>query len=759
MGREAYGSLGRTRIGDQGAIYGCAPDVRRAPRDDAADVPCNATQEHLVDTHAGGFAARAGRWSARHRKTAILGWLVFVIAAIALGGAIRMNMLTTEQAGVGESGTAARAAAAAFPQSAAESVIVQSRDHGAGDPAFRDVAADVVERLAATPGVQEPRRGPVSADGHAQLITFTLAGDEEQTKQLVAAPLAAVDAAAKAHPGFTIAEAGDASTMRGIQESFETDLGKAETTSLPLTLAILLFAFGALIAAGLPLLLAVTGVAATLGLVGPISHLMPVDQTISNVIVLIGLAVGVDYSLFYLKRVREERAAGRSSRAAIEAAAATSGRAVLVSGLTVMIAMAGMYLAGSATFVSLATGTILVVAVSVLGSLTVLPAALSALGDRVEKGRIPFLARRRRERGLWAVIVERVMRRPLLSAALSGALLVALAIPALGMQTSLPGTESLSRDIPVVRALDRIQAAFPAENMPAQVIVQASDVTAPAVRDAIGRLQAATQRHPDLFTGRATVEVSPDRHVARISIPAAGTGIDATSHRMLEALREDIVPSTLGGIEGVTAGVDGVTAQTQDFNASLARNTPIVFAFVLAAAFLLLLATFRSLVIPIKAIVLNLLSVGAAYGVLVLVFQRSDGFVVAWLPLFLFVVLFGLSMDYHVFVLSRIREAYDRGMSTGDAVAHGVTTTAGVITSAALVMVGVFAIFGTLDSVALRQMGVGLAVAVALDATVIRGVLLPASMKLLGDWNWWLPRHLRWLPEVSLEGDAAPADA
>jgi RND superfamily putative drug exporter len=717
-----------------------------------------ATQEHPMDTAATGFAARAGRWSARHRKTAILGWLAFVIAAIALGGAFGMNMLTTDQAGVGESGRSARTAADAFPKTADESVIVQSRRFTTGDPRFRAAAADTLRRLAATPGVENARRGPSSADGHSALITFTLRGDEAATKKLVAAPLAAVDAAQQAHPGFAIAEAGEASTMRGIEQSFERDLGRAETTSLPLTLAILVFAFGALVAAGIPLLLAITGVAATLGLVGPLSQLMPVDQTISNVIVLIGLAVGVDYSLFYLKRVREERAAGRSNAAAIEAAAATSGRAVLVSGLTVMIAMAGMYLAGSATFVSLATGTILVVAVSVLGSLTVLPAALSALGDRVDRGRIPFTRRRERERGLWSAVVDRVMRRPLVSAAVSGALLLGLAIPALGMQTSLPGTESLSRDIPVVRALDRIQAAFPSENTPAYVIVEAADVTSPAVRDGIGRLQAETAKHPDLFTGRAAVQISPDRHVARIEVPAAGTGIDATSHRMLDLLRDEILPSTLGGMGGVTAGVDGVTAQTQDFNASLARNTPIVFAFVLAAAFLLLLVTFRSLVIPIKAIALNLLSVGAAYGVLVLVFQHTDGFIVAWLPLFLFVVLFGLSMDYHVFVLSRVREAYDSGMSTGDAVAHAIKTTAGVITSAALVMVGVFAIFGTLDSVALRQMGVGLAVAVALDATIIRGVLLPASMKLLGDWNWWLPRQLRWLPEVSLEGPA-PADA
>jgi len=384
---------------------------------------------------------------------------------------------------------------------------------------------------------------------------------------------------------------------------------------------------------------------------------------------------------------------------------------------------------------------------------------LSVLGDRVEKGPIPLAGKIKRERGGWSLVVDRVMRRPLLSAAVSGGLLVALAVPALGMTTSLPGDESLSRDIPVVRALDRIQAAFPSENTPAHVVVEAADVTAPAVTRGIERLQAGIARRPGVFTGPSTVDVSADRTVARIAIPAAGTGIDATSHEMLRLLRGELVPATVGRIDGVTAGVDGVTARTQDFNDSLARNTPIVFAFVLAAAFLLLLVTFRSLVIPLKAIVLNLLSVGAAYGVLVLLFQRGDGFIVAWLPLFLFVVLFGLSMDYHVFVLSRVREAYDRGMSTGDAVAHGIKTTAGVVTSAALVMVGVFALFGTLSAVAMQQMGVGLAVAVALDATIVRGVLLPASMKLLGDWNWWLPRQLRWLPEVALEGGPAPAKA
>jgi putative drug exporter of the RND superfamily len=320
-----------------------------------------------------------------------------------------------------------------------------------------------------------------------------------------------------------------------------------------------------------------------------------------------------------------------------------------------------------------------------------------------------------------------------------------------------------------VRSADRIQAAFPSQSTPATIVVKARDVTAPAVAGSIRRLDTAAASHRDVFKGRATVEVSVDQTVARISIPAAGTGIDATSHRVLDLLRGRLVPAAFAGTSGATVLVGGVAAQTADFNASLATHTPLVFAFVLVAAFLLLLVTFRSLVVAIKAIVLNLLSVGASYGVLVLVFQNgwgerllgfhSNGAIVAWLPLFLFVVLFGLSMDYHVFILSRVREAYDSGLSTERAVAHAISTTAGVVTSAAAVMVAVFALFGTLSNIGLKEMGVGLAVAVFLDATIVRGMLLPASMKLLGDWNWWLPRRLHWLPRVSLEGDPAPAEA
>jgi RND superfamily putative drug exporter len=402
----------------------------------------------------------------------------------------------------------------------------------------------------------------------------------------------------------------------------------------------------------------------------------------------------------------------------------------------------------------------------------VLPAVLSKLGDRVEKGRIPFhgrLKRRTAEIGIWSRITDRVLRRPALSVALAGGLLVALALPTLGMHTALPGTESMSRDIPVVQTWDRVQAAFPEESIPVIAVVKADDVTAAPVKNAIAELESRTAARKDLYEGAATVEISDNREVATIMVPAAGNGTDAASDRALDEMRNEIAPQTVGQVSGVETAITGETAAIQDFNGSLKSHLPYVFAFVLTMAFLLLLVTFRSIVIPLKAIVLNMLSVGAAYGILVMVFQKgwgegllgfeSNGAITAWLPPFLFVILFGLSMDYHVFILSRIREAYDRGMSTDDAISHGIKSTAGVVTSAAVVMVGVFALFGTMSSLDMKQMGIGLAAAVLIDATLIRGVLLPASMKLLGERNWWLPSRLGWLPELKVEGEVAPARA
>jgi len=355
-------------------------------------------------------------------------------------------------------------------------------------------------------------------------------------------------------------------------------------------------------------------------------------------------------------------------------------------------------------------------------------------------------------------VVDRVMRRPLVSLIAAGGLLIALTIPAFSMQTAIPGVDSLPRDIEVMQTYDRMQAVFPGEELPAEVVVKGDDVTTPEVQSAI-RLMTDQAVAGDGFHKPATTEISADETVAEIELPIAGNGTDDRSIAALESLRGEIIPATVGQLDGVEALVTGETAGTEDFNDVTSSHLPYVFAFVLGTAFLLLLVTFRSIVIPIKAIVLNLLSVGAAYGVLKLVFQdghgesllgfESNGAITSWLPLFLFVVLFGLSMDYHVFILTRIKEAVDGGQSTDEAVAHGIKSTAGVVTSAAAVMVGVFSIFGTLSMLDFKQMGVGLAAAVLIDATIIRGVLLPAAMKLLGEWNWWLPKSLRWLPRVS----------
>jgi RND superfamily putative drug exporter len=477
-------------------------------------------------------------------------------------------------------------------------------------------------------------------------------------------------------------------------------------------------------------------------------------------VLLIGLAVGVDYSMFYLKRERQERAAGRSESAALATAAATSGRSVLVSGLTVIVSMAGMFLTGDETFASLAFAPILVVAVAVLGSLTVLPAVLSRLGDRVDRLRVPFVGRLPRDDGegrIWGAVVDRALRRPALSAALAAALLLVLAAPALQLRLAPQGTESFPQSLEVIKVYERMQQAFPGTALPANVVVKAPDVQAPAVRAAIAQLELRA-----IASGRAfdpiTVDINESRTVANITVPIAGNGTDAASNAAFRVLRETIVPETVGALPETEAGVTGMTAAWKDSADKLKSDLPPVVAFVLLLAFGLMLVAFRSVVIAAKAILLNLLSVAAAYGVLVLVFQHgvgrgllgassADGIEVV-VPLLLFVILFGLSMDYHVFIISRIRETFDRGAAMDDAVAHGIKSTAGVVTSAAIVMVCVFAIFATLSTPFFKQFGVGLSAAILVDATIVRAVLLPATMKLLGDWNWYLPKWLDWLPRL-----------
>jgi uncharacterized membrane protein YdfJ with MMPL/SSD domain len=720
------------------------------------------------------LTARAARWSASHRRAAILGWLAFVLLAFAVGNAAGVVNMKDEEFGIGDSHAAERVLASEFPgDRAAEQVLLQAR-HGRLDRAeLRAAAGDLISRLERVPavaGIRSPldaeNAGQLSSDGRSALVTFQLTGDPDTAADRVGPALAATAATQRAHPGLFIGEVGDGSASKAIEDRIAADFQRAEVTSLPVTLLILVLAFGALVAAGIPLLLGLTAVMATLGLTALFSHILHVDQSINSVILLIGLAVGVDYSLFYLRREREERARGRSPADALTIAAATSGRAVLVSGLTVMTAMAGMLLMGTRIFQGFGIATMLVVAISLLGSLTVLPAILSKLGDRVDRGRVPFVGRlagRDGESRVWGAIVGAVLRRPLLFGGLAAALLVLLALPAFRLHTADSGVQGLPHDLPVMQVYDRLETAFPGGPLPAIVAVSARDVTTPQVSAGIEALKRAA-----LASGRmsapVTVDVSRSHRAARVKIPLAGEGTDTTSNRALDLLRGSLIPATIGRVPGAEAHVTGLTAGSRDFNDSMKSHAPLVFAFVLGLAFVLLLVTFRSIVIPIKAILLNLLSVAASYGVLVLIFQDgrlesllgfdSIGGVTSWLPLFLFVVLFGLSMDYHVLILSRVREAYDAGMPTGEAVGQGIRSTASVVTSAAVVMVGVFAIFATLGMIDFKMMGVGLAIAVLLDATVVRAVLLPATMKLLGDWNWYLPRWLEWLPRVARETPA-----
>ncbi len=727
----------------------------------------NASKGESEMTDSRNIAARAGRWSATHRKAAIGGWLAFVIALVVIGGAVGTKTADPSDGGPGESGRADKTLNDAFAKNADETVLVQSKNLTVNDGQFRAAVRDTVSAVSGQPSVRDVRSpyrsGDISDDRHSALVSFEITGKMSETEDRVGAVTSAVSKVDKRYGEIRVEQFGEASAGKALSDRFADDFQKAETLSLPLTLLILFVAFGALVAAGIPLLLAVTAVAATIGLIGPISHLVPVEEAIGSVVLLIGLAVGVDYSMFYLRREREERAQGREPDAALAVAAATSGRAVLVSGLTVVIAMAGMFLGGNRIWTAFAIGTILVVTIAVIGSLTVLPAMLAWLGDRVEKGRVPIIGRRKRgaddARG-WSWIIDRALRRPLVSAVVATTALLALAAPVLGMKTALPGPDTFPHDLAVMKTYDRIQTAFPGNPIPAVVAVSADDVRSPEVRTAIAdmRRQAVASGG---FAEPATVKVAPNGEVASVALPIAGNGTDKRSTASLSELRDRIIPATVGQVDGVEANVTGQTAGTTDFNALMESRIFWVFAFVLGLAFLLLLVTFRSIVIPLKAIVLNLLSVGAAYGLLTIIFQHgwgesllgfeSTGAITSWLPLFLFVVLFGLSMDYHVFILSRIRELVDRGMSTDQAVSHGIKSTAGVVTSAAAIMVAVFAVFATLSTIEFKQMGVGLAAAVLIDATVIRAVLLPATMKLLGEWNWYLPESLSWLPRLSRE--------
>ncbi|MFA3876157.1 MMPL family transporter [Streptomyces sp. MMCC 100] len=724
------------------------------------------------ETRVRGIAARAGGWSARHRWAAVGIWVLFVVLAMGLGSAAgRVDVKDSDQMG-GETHTAARIVEdAGIDEPAGETVLVQAKDDSvkATDAEFRAAVGAVVTAVEGTgkvTGVTSPYDAKtISKDGRSALVQFDMRGEADTAGERVEPVLKAVEGVQKEHEALRIEEIGGASMMKTFDDAFGDDFKKAEYSAVPVALGILLVAFGALVAALVPVALAITAIVATMGLMGLVSHFQPMSETANSVMLLVGLAVGVDYCLFYLRREREERAAGRDAQTALRIAAATSGRAIVVSGVTVCVAMAGMLFTGIAEFEAMGLASLMVVAVAMVGSVTVLPALLSLLGERVEKGRVPFL-RRRRPSGsagegsrFWTAVLKRVLAKPLLAAVVAVGALLAVAAPALGMKTqNLTLDQEFGDSLPIVQTYNRVNEAFPGGSDPAEMVVKADDINAPEVRSALADFR---ERAISSGASRGPVDITmhDEQNVALVYVPLVGGSDQDKAGESLDKLRHDVRPATLGRVDGVEAPITGQVAGNKDFNDQLVGSVLPVFAFVVVFAFLLMLLSFRSLTVAITSIVLNLLSVGAAYGILVAVFQHGwgaslvgaegVGAIVTWLPLFLFVILFGLSMDYHVFVVSRIREARLRGRSTRDAIQHGVVTTAGVVTSAAVIMVAVFAIFGTLSMQSMKQMGVGLAAAVLIDATVIRGVLLPAVMSLLGERNWYLPKWLHRLPDLT----------
>jgi RND superfamily putative drug exporter len=703
---------------------------------------------------------RIAGWSARHRKTAVFGWLLLVAAIFMVGQSFGLKSLPEYNSG--QAGRAERALEKAAPaqfNADAEEVLIQPKTAGATfgrDPAMRHAAAAVAASLATVPRYATAIRTPASAggrslvskDGHSALVTFTVRGNVD-VSTAVTTDQRAVAAVQARYPSLLIAESGDASMQQAINNSL--NFSHAEETSIPVTLILLLIVFGALVAAGIPLLLAVTALSAALGVLAIVSHWLMIDPSTPEVVVVIGMAVGVDYSLFYLRREREERAKGRSHAEALAVAARTSGRTILVSGLTVMTALTALFLTGGGPFIGMAVATITVVAIAVIGSLTVLPALLAWLGPRADKGRIPFLGRNRaaaRPSRLWGALARRVVARPVIWGGIAAIALLALAAPALGLRLGQPAVDA-PRSTPAVHTLSEIERAFPRAPSPAEVVVTGHDVTGPRVMAAVSELRARTSAHGPVREPVTATSIGGGRALV-VGVTLAGSGEDATSYSALATLRDRDLPATLGQVPGVSYAVTGSTASSHDDIQHIHDVTPAVFAVVAVLAFVVLLMAFRSAIIPFVSIILNLLSVAAAYGLITLIFQdgrlqgllhyTSFGGIVWWEPLFMFVFLFGISMDYHVFILSRIRELWSRGTSPKEAVTGGIASSGGVVTSAALIMVAVFSIFVTMPLIELKILGVGMAAAILIDATVVRGVLLPATLSLLGDRAWRLRR-------------------
>ncbi|GAA0334884.1 MMPL family transporter [Actinoallomurus spadix] len=706
---------------------------------------------------------RIAGWSVRHRLLAICGWFTLVIVAVLAGGVLGLEQ--TGSTDPGESGRVDRvldAQTAYVPLQ--ENILVQSRTgtaRFADDPELRSATRDLTRTLRGLGTLRSPLDADgadlISKDGRSGLVNIQVAGPDEAFREHYAAIVKGVGDVTARHPQVRLAQAGDKSLSDAVDGGIKDDVKRAEYFSLPLTVIILLVVFGSLIAAGIPLLLAITTVAGTFGLLQVVGHWVPVNSATSSIVLLIGLAVGIDYSLFYLRREREERAAGRSVTEALTISARTSGHVVVVSGLTVMLCLAGLLFTGLDNFKGLTAGAVLVVGLAMTGSVTVLPALLSLLGHRVDRARVPWLGRRRTAAGrsrLWTAVARHVVRRPLLWGGVATLALILMTLPALGMRLQDAAvTDSLPRRVPVVDAAIRMQQAFPGSPSPAWVVLwekQPGALDDPAVRPAVADLHPISATRVDRII------------VARVPLADFGTGEKA--NRSLRDLRRRTAALDL--LDGVDHAVAGKTAFAYDFTNVIRKRSPLVFGFVLALAFVLLSVAFRSVAIPLVSILLNLLSIGAAYGVLTWVFQDGHlgsllgftayGGVIGWLPLFMFVILFGLSMDYHIFILSRIRERRAAGVPAVEAIVTGIGASSGVVTSAAAIMTAAFSVFAVLTAIEYKMMGVGLAVAVLIDATLVRGVLLPAAMAVLGERVWRRPGTAGDGPRVP--GSRAPAD-
>jgi RND superfamily putative drug exporter len=709
-----------------------------------------------------GVTERLGRAASRHPWRTVGAWVGAIVVAIGLSAALLPGNLTTNGhvTGSPESARAERLFFDRFPpdkNGVDELVVVRSETLTARQPAFKRFGARLLAQARATGVVHRSRVLAVSQDDHAVLIGIQRKADVD--------PLLPLVEHANGQDGFTVVMTGEGTLDHDFNDLSQHDLKSGELqVGLPAALIILLLVFGTVVAGVIPLVMAIIAIIVALGLCAIIAAGFSLSVFVVNMLTGMGLALGIDYSLFVVSRYREERAGGLAEMDSIAAASATASRAVLFSGSVFVIALTGMLLVPSNIMKSLAVGAIAVGIVSVLAALTLLPALLGLLGDRVNALRLPFVGRSLgsgQEGRFWGAVVRGVLRRPVLYLVVFSALLIALAVPTIGLNLGASGVSTLPNRLESKQGYDALTSDFPQASSSPALITVSGDLHSPRVRAGIARLRLALRRDP--VFGRSDVRYSfRGGEVAAIGVEVGG---DKTGKEALDAvrhLRSTTIPAAFSGTNAEVL-VGGDTADNVDYIDAMNAWLPWVFAFVLGLSFVLLTIAFRSIVVAATSMALNLLSVGAAYGLVVLVFlhgigsgllgfQRVDA-IDAWVPLFLFSVLFGLSMDYQVFLLSRIKERYDVSGSTEEAVTHGVASTARLITGAALIIVAVFSGFAMGDLVMFQQMGFGIAVALLIDATIIRSVLLPAAMGILGRWNWYLPSWLEWLPHIQIEAE------